>query len=148
VLLIGCHRNGASSPNVDQEHDELINRLNQVQMVASTFAFDLLAITRSGAGVPQFGFASSPSRGSTIRSGLPNECWRGQRASSLTELETCLQADIAWRAANTLLRAAHGSARRGKFRPLISELLTRLPLIMHAALYGLIDGEPGGRGDI
>jgi hypothetical protein len=71
-----------------------------------------------------------------------------QLPGPLTELEACLQTDVTWRATNAFLRGATGSAWSGKFRPLARELLPRLLFIIHAALYRLIDGEPGSRRNV
>jgi hypothetical protein len=69
----------------------------------------------------------------------------GQSAGPLTQLQTGQKTDVAWCAADALLRDAF---RARKLGPLARQLLPRLHFIVHAAFDRLINRKPGCRGNI
>src|SRR6266480_4879220 len=68
----------------------------------------------------------------------------GQSAGSLTQLQAGQKTDVAWCAADALLRDAFRLAGGRKLGPLARQLLPRSLFIVYAALCGLINREPSG----
>src|SRR4029453_1734754 len=66
----------------------------------------------------------------------------------LPHLQARQQTDVAWRAADALLRGAACPAWRREFRPLACELPLGFFFIVHAALDALGNGEAGSSRDI
>src|SRR5712672_2546794 len=68
----------------------------------------------------------------------------GQSAGPLTQLQTRQKTDVAWCAADALLRDALRLAGGRKLGPLARQLLPRSLFIVYAALCCLIHREPDG----
>ena len=68
----------------------------------------------------------------------------GQSAGPLTQFQAGQKTDVAWCAADALLRDAFRLAGGRKLGPLARQLLPRSLFIIYATLCGLINREPGG----